>query len=230
MRGLVVALIGLAFVATPALAEDRTATMTFSGTGNVTVVPDEATVSLGVVTQARTAAQALADNTPAVERLIALLREVGVADEDLATERFDVSPVYGRQVDNARQITGYQVSNSLRVRIVKLADLGPVLDKAVNAGATSVGAIQMRYSDREGALDEARVLALGEAKRKAALMAEAAGLALGDILSIQEGGAIGPRPLQRSFALAEASAVPIEPGSATISAMVSVVWEIEPLE
>ncbi|MEM9043296.1 MAG: SIMPL domain-containing protein [Pseudomonadota bacterium] len=224
---LVAMTIALASLAIPAHAEERPAIISFSGTGSVSVVPDEASVSLGVVTQAETAAEALKANTPAVSALIEQLKEAGVADEDLRTERFNLSPVYGRQEGNQRQITGYQVANTLRVRIADLADLGAVLDQAVKVGATSLGGIQMQYGDRDGALDEARKLAFVEAKRKASLMAEAAEAELGRVLSIAEGGAQGPQPYQRTLAVAEASAVPIEAGSEAITATVTVVWQLD---
>ncbi|MEM1277823.1 MAG: SIMPL domain-containing protein [Pseudomonadota bacterium] len=218
-------LILLAALAAPVAAEE-VATMTFSGTGSVSVVPDEASISLGVITQGPTAEAALAANTPAIQGVIDLLKEAGIASEDLRTDRFDLSPIYGRQDGNRREITGYQVANTLRVRVADLADLGEILDQVVSAGATTIGGIQLSYGDREGALDEARTLALADARRKADLMAEAAGVTLGRILSIHEGGGSGPMPVARAMMVSEAS-VPIEAGSTAISARLTVVWQIE---
>lgn len=229
MRGLLAAFAGLSLLATPVLAKDDDATLRMTGTGIVTVVPDEASVSLGVVTIAETASEALEANSPAVAKIIDMLKASGVASEDVGTERFDVSPRYDRQRDGAApEITGYQVTNMVRARISKLEDLGTILDKAIKAGATSIGGVQMSFGDREGALDEARVLAVGDATRKAQLVAEAAGVTLGPILLISEGGG-GPGPMPRAMGMraAQFEAAPIEAGSTAIQAQVHMIWELE---
>ncbi|MEM7237901.1 MAG: SIMPL domain-containing protein [Pseudomonadota bacterium] len=227
MRFLIPALVGIALIGGAALAADDPATITMSGTGSVSVVPDRASVSLGVVTVAPTAGEAISTNSPAVARVIAMLKDSGVPAEAIATERVDVSPRYARQQNETPEITGYQVTNSVRAELPDIAGLGEILDRAIAAGATSVGGIRMTYSDTQGALDEARARAVRDATRKAEVAAGAAGLILGDILSISEGGGGGPLPRPVGARAMAMEAVPIEAGSSELSARIMIVWELE---
>lgn len=227
MRRCLAVVAALALSGGAAAADEHAATITMSGTGSVNVVPDRASVSLGVVTVAPTAGDALAANSPAVARVIEMLKESGVPAEGIGTERFDVSPRYARQQNESPEITGYQVTNTVRAEVPELDDLGGILDRAIEAGATDVGNIQMSYGDSETALDEARALAVEDATRKAEIVARAAGVGLGEILSISEGGGRGPAPRAVGARAMAMEAVPIEAGSAEISARVVIVWELE---
>lgn len=226
MRRAGAAFAALILIGGVAAADDHAATITMAGTGSVDVIPDRASVSLGVVTVAGTAGEALAANSPAVARVIAMLKESGVPAEGIATERFDVSPRYSRQQNESPVITGYQVTNMVRAEIPDLDELGGILDRAIEAGATDIGNIQMSYGDPQTARDEARVLAVKDAARKAEITARAAGVGLGEILSISEGGG-GPVPRPAGVRAMAMDAAPIEAGSAEISARVVIVWELE---
>ena len=200
-----------------------------SGVGKVTVKPDIAEIRTGVITQDRTAEGALGANSAAIARVIEGLAERGIVAPDVATQSFSVSPLYGTRAPGsveAPPIVGFQVSNQVLVRLRDVTQAGPILDVLVGLGANQVGSISFRVEDQAGPLDAARKAAVGDAQRKAALLAQAAGVKLGRVLSIQEGSGGGfPQPVARSFAFAEAS--PIEPGEQVLSATVQVVFRLE---
>ncbi|MEM7508010.1 MAG: SIMPL domain-containing protein [Pseudomonadota bacterium] len=213
-------------------AEELPATLSMTGTGSVSVAPDQATVTLGVETVGPTAAEALAANNEPAARLIAMLKAAGVAPADIGTVNLGVFPRFARNdrgQEGPPKIIGYQVSNTLQARIRDLDALGPILDQAVEAGATTISQVSFGNADLSQPLDAARELAVADATRKAAVVAEAAGVTLGPILSISEGVRSGPQPYLRGRALAaEASAVPIEAGARAQSVQISIVWDISP--
>ncbi len=214
---------------------DKTRRMTITAAGTVTAEPDMATLSLGVVTDGRTAAAALAANTAAMTGIVATLKSAGIADRDLQTSGFNINPRYTRpprRTDGqqaAPQIAGYTVHNSLNVRIRDLTQTGAVLDVVVGLGANSVSGPNFGFDDPAPFQNEARTLAVSQARARAALYAEAAGVELGDILSIDEAGGGAPRPVQmaaRMESLASDASVPIEAGELTFRQQVRIVWEI----
>ncbi|MEM7177267.1 MAG: SIMPL domain-containing protein [Pseudomonadota bacterium] len=217
----------IVLVAAQTVAAEPPATLRVTGTGTVTVVPDQAQVSLGVVTIGATAAEAMAANSPKVKAIIDLLKQKGVAPADIRTSNLSIQPRYNnRQDGQAPTIAAYQVSNMVDAKISDLADLGGILDAAIGAGATNVNQLTMGYSDQDGAMDKAREAAVKDAIARAGLIAEAAGVTLGPILSIDDGagGSPGPGPmLARSTAM---EAVPIEAGSTGITARMTLVWQI----
>ncbi len=200
-----------------------------TGRGEVTVAPDLAEIRTGVVSQAKTAEAALSINSAAVGRVIEGLAERGIVAPDVQTQSFSVSPLYGSRKPGSAEVppvVGFQVSNQVLVRLRDVALAGTILDTLVGLGANQVGGVSFRVDDPGSALDEARIAAIADARRKAALLAEAAGVELGRVLSIQEGG--GPLP-QRAFRaeVAFADAVPLMPGEQVLSVNVLVVFELE---
>ncbi len=199
-----------------------------SGVGEVTVKPDVAEIRTGVVSQERSAEAALRANSAAIARVIDGLAERGIVAPDVATQSFSVAPLYGARNPGSTEappIVGFQVSNQVLVRLRDVTQAGAILDILVRLGANQVGSVSFRVDDSAGPLDEARKLAVGDAQRKAALLAKAAGVKLGRVLSIQEGGGGAPQPLARSFAFAEATS--IEPGEQVLSARVTVVFRLD---
>ncbi len=216
--------------------EDSKRQLTIVAEGQVTAEPDLATVSLGVVSEARTAAAALNANTASMGDIVARLKATGVAERDLQTSGFNVSPIYSQPVRRsdghqaAPQITGYRVHNTLNVRIRDLEETGAILDVAVTLGANSINGPHFTVAEPEPLRNEARRKAVAEARARAALYAEAAGVTLGDILAIDEAGGGGPpRPMAmaRMESLAADASVPIEAGELTFHEQVRIVWEIE---
>ena len=222
-----------ALCATPAFAGQ----ISISGTGEVAAAPDMAFVNSGVTSQGATAAEALAANTAAMNELIATLKAAGIEARDIQTSGFSVSPNYvysdARDANGYQlppKVSGYQVYNTVNVRVRDLASLGAVLDKAVTVGANTINGVSFSVADPAPLFDEARKLAFANAKQKAELYAEVAGEKLGDIESISESQSYNqPQPqMMRAVADSAASApVPIESGELSFSIDVQVAWELE---
>lgn len=234
--GLLAALIlPLAVTAAPAQTDTpREGTLRMSGTAEIAARPDRAAITSGVVTQAETAREALDLNSAAIARVISAIKEAGIEDRDIATSGFSIEPRYhypsGRDNDvGPPRLVGYQVSNQVSVRVRDLDRLGPVLDRVVTAGANRVDGIHFEVSDADKRLDEARAAAVQDARRKAEIYAEAAGVQLRRIVSLSEStlGHQPPRPLMaRSMAMDSVEAVPVEAGEQTLTVQVDITWEI----
>jgi uncharacterized protein YggE len=216
----------------PMMAPDgmprRMATVTVSGAGSVAAAPDMAEITTGVVTQAPTAAEALAANSQAMERLLQALAGAGVAARDVQTTNISVSPQRRQpKAGQPPEITGYEVTNQVRVKVRELPRLGRVLDQQVGQGANLVYGIHFGLQDPTPLLDEARKRAMADARRKAELYAAAASLRVGRVVAVQEAGAALPRPEMTARA-AMSGAVPVAPGEQEIAASVTVTFTLEP--
>ncbi|MGH6819782.1 MAG: SIMPL domain-containing protein [Methylocella sp.] len=216
----------------PAFAGDTKPprTMTLAGHGEVRVSPDFAMVMIGVLSQANTAAEALKANTSAMQAVFATLKDAGIAGKDIQTSNFTVQPRY--DYSNSGQpprLMGYDVTNNVTVAVRKLDSLGTVLDQVVSAGSNQIHGILFQVSEPEAALDEARKLAVADARRRANVYSGASAVVLGDILSISEaGGYQPPVPMEaRMIRAGGAADVPIAQGEQALSVDVNIVWEIK---
>lgn len=216
----------------PALAEDAKLprTLSLSGQGEVRAVPDIAMVSLGVTTNAATAKEAVDANNSAMTALLEALKAAGIADKDMQTSNFVVSPRYdySRNDGSPPQQQGFDATNSVTVTVRKINELGRILDSSVAAGSNQINGITFGLDKPQPVMDAARKLAVADAKRKADLYVSAAGLRLGDIVQISEGGGYQPPPVAFAQARADKSAdVPIAAGEQVISVDVNMTWEIK---
>lgn len=220
--------------ASPVLAEEAKPmrTIQITGHGEVNQAPDLAIVTTGVVTAAADAKAALAANTKAMTALLSELKAAAVADKDVQTSNFSVQPQYdyGQNNNQPPKITGYQVSNTVTVTLRKLGSVGDVLDKLVSSGSNQVSGISFSIADPQAAQDEARKAAMADAVRKANVITSAAGVKLGMITSLSEGGDTAPQPvvmMRAKTMAADAAPVPVAQGEQVIGADVNVVWTIE---
>lgn len=219
---------------TPAAADGKApvATISITGQGKLSMAPDMAVVTTRVVTPARTAPEALDQNTKAMSAVIAKIKEAGIEAKDIQTSGFSIFPRYEPQKDGNNQppsIAGYEVANGVTVNIRDLAKLGDILNTVVQSGANEVNGISFQISDADEKMDEARKAAVENAKARASLYAQAAGVKLGKILSISEAGGSMPQPLYmraEKMAFASDAAVPMESGHETLTASVTMVWEL----
>jgi uncharacterized protein YggE len=228
-------LAALAFTAMPAFAAppESPPAISVNGTGEVQSAPDTAFINAGVTTTGATAGEALAANTKAMSALIATLKTEGVEAKDIQTSQFSVNPQYVYPDRDAKgetpppRIVGYQVQNGVNVKVRKLGDLGTILDKIVGAGANTVNNINFSVADPAELLTEARKAAFADARQKAETYAEAAGGALGSIISVNETQAAPfmPRPMMaKAMAAAGPAPVPVEAGQLSYSVDVAVRW------
>ena len=217
-----------------AAAQNRPAPrlLSLTGEGEVAATPDMAVLSLGVVSEDRTARQALLANTRAMTALVEAMKTAGVAPRDLQTAGFNVNPKYSRpprprqnEPPQAPEIIGYSVRNTLTIRIRDLGSAGEILDQAVSLGSNAISGLTFTVAEPKPLQNAARKAAVADALEKAKLYAEAAGVSLGAIQTISEAGGIRPPQPRAMMARAEA-AVPIEAGELTYRAQVNVVWEI----
>ena len=217
-------------VAAPAVAEDaRPTTLTITAEGHVDRAPDLAELSGGVVTQAPTAAAALAANATRMTAVVAAVRRAGVAERDIATSGLTLAPQYRYGDNQPPVLTGYQVTNTVAVRTRALADAGRLVDALVAAGANQISGPAFRVEDADAALDAARTGAVAAARARATLYATAAGLHVARIRSIVEGGGDGfaPRPVMMMSRAKIADATPVEPGEVALTARVTVVFDLD---
>lgn len=206
-------------------------TISVSGEGEISGKPDSAHLSAGVVTQAPTAAAALAANTAAMNRVFAALKTIGIPDNKIQTSNFSVQPQYPPFRPDApeqRTIIGYQVSNQVSVTVDDLSKLGAALDALVKSGANQLGGVSFAIANPKPLAERARALAVGDAMAKAKTLAAAAGVNLGPLISIQEGTAYRPGPMFAEARTALAAAPPpIAIGEQTVTVNVTMTYGIQ---
>ncbi|SHJ13362.1 hypothetical protein SAMN02745911_1774 [Aureimonas altamirensis DSM 21988] len=235
---LAVLLAAVPMVASAQAPDSDTRTLTIVGEGRASAAPDIAMTTLTVLRNAETAADATRQANEAVSAVTAALRELGIEGRDLQTVGFSVNPQY--QYDNRQdgqpanppKIVGYEVRNSLSVRVRDIAKVGEVLDKAISLGVNQGGDINFTLDDPAPLADAARRDAIAKARATAEVIAEAAELGLGDIIAISDEsyGGRPPMPMPMGAALrmsAEDSSAPVEAGENTTTARVRIVFELE---
>lgn len=209
----------------------RQAQLEVVGEGTVTAQPDMARVHVGIATEAASALEALDANNGAMEKLLEVLDRAGIAQRDVQTVQFSVSPRYRRERRSDQQgeqrIVGCQVTRTVRVVVRALKTLRGLLDEVVSAGSNRIDGISFDSSQREKLLDEARRGAVNDAKRKAQLYADAAGVELGHIVLLSEEPVRVPRPELAGVRVAAAVGVPVAPGELELRATIHIAYAIK---
>lgn len=205
--------------------------LSVTGHGESRVAPDQMLISLGVTTQAETAAQAMDDNSSRQASILQTLRDAGVAEGDIQTEGLTLNPTMNYPEDGgAPSISGYMAQNLLTVRVTDIARAGAVLDSIVDAGANEMRGIRFIREDSQGTQDQALSDAVADATHRAGVMAEAAGLELGRVMRIGEpqSRVIAPEPMQmRAMAASgQADSIPVEGGEIAFTAAVEVAFSL----
>ena len=211
--------------------------MQITGHGEIMAVPDTAFVTSGVTSQGATAKEALDANNADMKKLIDTLKAAGIDSIDIQTSGFSVSPNYvysdARDANGYQlppKVVGYTVYNGVTVVVRDLASLGAVLDQAVTVGANQISGVSFSVDDPKELYNEARKAAFGDAREKAELYAEAAGVELGALSLVSEvTGYNQPQPLmyKAEAAAMDRGIVPVEVGQLTFSIDVNVSWDLE---
>lgn len=191
-------------------------TLTVTGVGSVSAVPDEAQLSFGVETRGATAREAVQANADAARKVINALRQAG--GRELRTQYVSVYPISR----DGGTITGYSASNSVSA-VSDAADAPALIDAAVEAGANNLSGPAMSSSNAEELYRQALAKAVGEAEARAEVLAKAAGRSVGEIKTIFEGSAPTPVPYYAERAALDA-ATPIVPGKQDTTATVTVTF------
>lgn len=205
-------------------------TITVTGTGMVMLAPDIAYIFIGVHTENADISEAVASNNAQAQRVVDSLRNMGVDAKDIQTTNFSIWP--SQQYDEDGKIIGviYMVDNTVHVTVRDLSKLGELLDAAIGAGANNINSIQFDVADKTEALSQARRAAAESARQQAEELASAAGVELGDVQTIsyyestptpglfegKGGGGFGAD-----------LAVPISSGQMTLTATVTIVFELK---
>ena len=230
----------------------NSALLSLTAEGQSRRAPDLALFSAGVVTQARTATEATAENSRRMDAVVAALRRAGIAERDVQTSAISLQPRYSnpeleaqlraRQArepyiapaqPEAPRIIGYEARNSVQVRVRRLREMGRIIDTLIGAGANQVDGPSFTLDEPRAALDEARTEAVATARQRAELYARAAGMRVARILSITEAGGFYPvQDIVVTGRLASLAAppppppTPVAPGELTLGVNVSVQFEL----
>lgn len=189
--------------------------------------PDIATLSAGVVTQAADGNTAMRDNATRMTQLMAAIRKAGIADKDIQTSGVMLSPQYDYRDNQAPKITGYQATNTVNLKVRRLAELGQVLDALAAQGANQINGPSFEIEQPEPLYDQARLSALKQAQARAETYASGLRLKVRRIVSISEGASGGgPRPVMMAARAKAADSTPISPGETTLAVSIDVVFEL----
>jgi len=217
-----------------AVAQEKTVpTIAVTGEGIATARPDMAIVTVGVVTRAPTAAEAMAQNSRAMITVSAAVKQSGIESRDIETSRISLQPQYsypGQGSREAPKLVGYEASNNVSIRVRVIDKLGGLLDQLVASGANQVRGVELTLAEPGPLRDSARVAAMKDAMRKAQMLAEAAGVRIVRLFSATEDFFDPPRPMMRMSADAAAARapVPVEAGEQEVRGRVTAVFEIAP--
>ena len=207
----------------------RPTTLNISAFGEVKLAPDMATISLGVQTQAPTAAAAMAENARAMSQVVSALKKAGIEGKDIQTSGLNLNAQYDYEQNKPPHLNGYQASNQVTVSVNDLGKLGPTLDAVVVVGANQINGVTFGLRDPQAANDAARLRAVQALQAKAQLYAGATGFHGERLVNLSEGGGYSPpRPMAMYAVRAEAAAppTPVEAGELSVRVDVSGLYEL----
>ncbi|MCJ8191530.1 SIMPL domain-containing protein [Sphingomicrobium aestuariivivum] len=213
------------------VGEDQTV-LDLAVRGTSTRVPDVVNISAGVVTTAPTAAEALRQNSETMQRIVRALRQAGVKERDIRTQRINLNPRYDdRGGYENRKIIGYQAQNMVSVKFREIEQSGRILDVLVGEGANQIYGPNFELDDPAEALDEARADALEQARERAGLYAAALGKRVVRLAYFSEGGAQMPSPIvvtgSRIRMEAADAAPPVAPGEQEVGITLNLRYILE---
>ena len=214
-----------------ALSED--ATVTVSGSAQVSVATDHAIIHLGVRTRAETPSEAQKENKQRTDSVMkALTEECGIPEDKIATSSYSIYTMSEWEDIFGREKLYYQVMHQLSVTVADIDKAGAVIDICVEAGANNIDYVSFESSNMKEAYDKALKEAIADAKRKAELIADTTGMQLGDLKSVTTNGS--GDVYDNTFRMAEASEdaalgeTKLAPGMQNTSAYVTVTWTMTP--
>ena len=205
--------------------------LNISANAEATRVPDVATLSAGVVTQAADGNSAMRQNAQQMDKVLAAIKAAGIAERDVQTSGVSLNPQYRYADNEAPKITGYQASNTVSLKVRDIAKLGKVLDALAAQGANQINGPSFEIDQPEPVYDEARLAALKKAQARAETYAKSLGLRVRRIVSISEGSQGGFRPMpMMAMAAGRANKMEMDtavsPGETTVSVNLDVVFEL----
>src|SRR5262245_25999871 len=217
----------LATLATLVAVSSAQASISITGQGQVTYVPDMAYIHVSVSNDAKTATEAWQKTSEAVKRLFQVLKDFGVDEKDFKTAGLNISPRYIHPKDKEPVLVGYTVTYNLQITVRQLARLGAMLDQLVENGANRGMGISFSHDRLDQMIEEARLAAVHDARRRAELYVKAAGGSLGGLVSISEAQPFHPQLYRFEHVPASGTAsLPVNPGQQDLSATIVVTYAI----
>jgi uncharacterized protein YggE len=203
--------------------------VTATGEATVTATPDQAQMTVAVVTQAPTADQAAADNARKSEAVIAAVRAALEPGAEVKTVGYTIAPNYVYPPQGGEpKLNGYNVTNSVLVKTGDLKRVGPAIDAAVGAGANSIQGLQFTLKNDAATQAEALRQASRNAMARATAIAEGLGVRTTGVLRAEEGNAVVRPVFREAMDVRTASAqTPVEPGSVEVHATVTLTVGVE---
>ncbi len=200
-----------------------------SGIGEVQTDPDVAVFSVGVEVREDTVAEARSKAAEAAQDVIDSLRDNGVDERDIRTLNFSIQPQFDFRRDDPPRIVAYIVTNTVEVTVRDIDAVGELIDDAAEAGgdAVRIQSIRFEIEDPMELIEEARALAVADAREKAEQLADLNEVDLGKPLSIVESSSNGPVPVFREAAVFADEVTPIQPGTTSVTVTVSVTFAID---
>ena len=222
----------------PAAAQQASITQTITGTrldvsatGEVTRVPDVAIISAGVVSRASTATAALQDAATRMDKVLAALKQAGVADRDMQTGAISLNPEYRYPENQSPQLVGYTASNTLTIKFRDIRSSGKILDALVAVGANQINGPNLTVDKPESALDEARANAVAIGRARAEQYAKSLGLRVVRVVSVSESGGYAvppaPPPVPMMMARGERDSTSIQPGEQKLQVNLAMIFELQ---
>jgi uncharacterized protein YggE len=197
------------------------------GSGIVLATPNTAHITIGVEVNDASLANAQAEAARRMDAVTTKLKADGIADDDIRTTSYNVNPQY----DQNGALRSYQVQNLVDVKTTNVTGIGPLIDDAVNAGATRIYGISFSASNVDDLKNQARDQAMQNARAKAEQLARDGGVSLGRPISIEESDAgttpVAARAPAPAAAFSAAPPTPIQPGELTVQTQVRVVYAIQ---
>lgn len=177
-------------------------TINVSGDGEVFATPDIAELSFSVVKEAKTVSEAQKASAEKVNEIMAYLKEAGIDNKDIKTENYNLNPRYEYQQramqtlclngycppEGKQVLTGYEVSQSITVKIRKIDDAGKILIAVGDKGATNISGITFTVDKKDAIEADARDKAIKDAQAKAKVLAESLGVKITRVVSFSESG------------------------------------------
>lgn len=210
-----------------AVAPEAQNAISVSGEGKVSTKPDMAEIIIGVESRAPTAKKAASQNSEDMNEVMAVLEGMGIAEEDIQTVDYSIRAEMHYREDEGPRVVGYVVNNAVRVKVRDLDLVGDLLDEVTEAGANNIYGITFTIEDPRPFQEQAREMAVAEARSKAGQLAEAADVRLGDLLSLSEYIIGGPVYVERAMVEGMGGgAPPISAGQLEITIQVQMSYEI----
>lgn len=161
-------------------------TVSFSGEGKVVATPDIAVIDLTILTEGKTSKDAQDQNSEKSNSLTKYLKGQGIDEKDIKTTGYNIYPQYSYPVNEQPRISGYQVNQSIQIKVRDLDNVNKVLDGVVTAGVNQINNLQLTIDDPDALLAQAREEAIKSAKEKASSLKSQLGISLGRVVNFSE--------------------------------------------